>query len=302
MAQLGKSVLKAGCLGLLGIMAVVALVLSLIGWLQVQGEEITSSGLETSLPITPVEIGLELPDGPIAPAPLSRVLLDIKDADVVIKPVPAGMPLKVEATYDGRYYALEQKPSPDGEDPPIYHVWFRRVHGSGVAMHWLHQLMGASRPQIVVELPRGTPFALELNLSGGLTQAEIGGLQITEVYAELSTGGLELKVSEPSLPMERFRINPRQATLAVRNLGNASPRHVVIDAKMTRAVIDLRGAWHRDAEIRLEIRMGSATLQLPQDVRVVGLDEIWIGEPSEIPRPTLRLTLEGNIGAVDIQR
>jgi hypothetical protein len=169
-------------------------------------------------------------------------------------------------------------------------------------MHLLHQLVGATQPKIHVWLPRDMPLALHLNTSSGLTQAELGGLQISELYAELSTGGLTVDVSEPSAPMERFKIDSRQSVVAVRNLGNASPRDVVIDSTMGRTELDLRGLWRRDADLLLETELAAGSLRLPDGVRIEGLEGLWTSGTEEVPRPTLRFAVESTVGGLEISR
>jgi hypothetical protein len=101
--------------------------------------------------------------------------------------------------------------------------------------------------------------------------------------------------------MERFKIDARQATIAVRNLGNASPAGVVIDCTMGSAEVDLRGAWRADADILLETKMVRGSLRLPEDVHVEGLPG-WRPVPiGELPAPTLRFEVEARAGGLAIE-
>jgi hypothetical protein len=231
------------------------------------------------------------------------VLIDVKDAEVTIAPGQPGAPLLVDASYDPRYFALEQRSGPEGDGAPSAHVWFRRVGGGGVALHYLRRFVGATRPQVRVLLPPDLPLLLQLNLSNGLTEAEIGGLRIEEFSAELSTAGLEVEVSEPTMLMQRFEVDSRQSTIAVRNLGNASPAVVKIEASMGGGEIDLRGAWRRDADVLLQSEMAGGTLRLPQGVTIEGLEGVFaLSGAEEIQRPTLRFAVESSVGKFNIRR
>ena len=78
------------------------------------------------------------------------MLLDIKDADVTISP---GASLRVDASYDARYFELKQMPSTDESDgPATWHVWFRRTSGAGSFMHMMHQMDEDAR--IDADVPR----------------------------------------------------------------------------------------------------------------------------------------------------
>ena len=216
---------------------------------------------------------------------------------------PAGSAPRVDATYDRRYFALEQRPATETGGPATWNIWFRRVHGSGPAMHWLQQIVGATRPEIRLQLPEDLPLALHGNFAGGLVQADLGGLQITELEIELSGGGLSIDFSEVASPMERFCVDARQAGLKLINLGNASPREIEIDAVMGTVEIDLRGEWRRDAEIDLETKMARGTLRLPRNVEVEGLELTGLAmTDAEIPRPTLRFNIDETMGSLKIER
>lgn len=170
-------------------------------------------------------------------------------------------------------------------------------------MHVLRQFLGAERAQVRIFLPPDLPLDLRLNTSSGLTRVDLGGLRVEEFYAELSTGGLSVDISEPSLPMDRFEVDARQSTISVRNLGNASPREVKIECLMGRAEIDLQGAWRQDAEVLLETEMAGGSLRLPETVNVQGLPgAVAVPESEEVPRPTLRFAVESTLGELAIER
>jgi len=308
-ARDGKSLLKMGCLGCAGVVGVIVLVFAVLGAValtQVSGEEIAQATLSHELPQSAAVGGEPLADSPVdvaAPgdpaevAAVARVLLDIKNADVYLKRGLAGQAPTVEATYDERYYTLEQKPSPNDEGVPTWHVWFRRTGGHGGAMALMRRMMGASNPEINVYLPPDIPLALHGNFESGATTGDIGGMQITELVIELASGALILDISEPSLPMERFEVDVRQAGMTLGSIGNASPRIVEIDLIMAGGVFDMSGAWRQGAELSFEAKHSGGLLVLPRNVDTDGLEQIEgferLSRPAaEIPGPLLRFDVE----------
>jgi hypothetical protein len=284
-------VIKKGCFGVLAIGAIAVAGFMILAWAQVAGEELASAELQQ----VPVAAGSAVEAGQTY-----RVLLDIKDADLVISAAPEGSEFRVEATFDPRYFDLEQNPKEDDGQGPMWHVWFRRVRGSGSAMTFAHRLLGATQPEIRVHLPRGVQIALNLNTAAGKTEAELSGLDIQKVYGEISGGVLNVGIQEQTHPMESFEIDSRQARIVVRGLGNASPQRVEFDIKMGYADIDLHGAWIRDAEVELESMLAGGLVRVPKNVKVVGLDGEVSTVSAEVPLPTL--TMSAGSGGLIVQR
>ena len=303
MAGEAKTVFKYGCVGCLGfvvLLGLAAAVMLAVARSQVAGEQTTSRTLVRNLPAAGLEPAL---DSSPEPAPATRVLLDIKDADVVIVAGPAGTPPRLEATFDARYFALEQRTAVDAEDPATWHIWFRRVGGSGQFMHVLHRIVGATKPEIRVELPAEVPLALHGNLQSGFTRASLGGLEITEIEIELADGVLIVDTSGVSEPMERMVVDTRQSHVELIGIGDASPRLLSVEATMGNADIDLRGNWQRDAEIDLEVRMAGGSLRLPRGVDIEGLDVAGgFRADDEVERPTLNFVVQQSMGELRIVR
>jgi hypothetical protein len=74
--------------------------------------------------------------------------------------------------------------------------------------------------------------------------------------------------------------------------------------------VDLRGAWRRDAEVFVSCGIGACDVRVPRNV---GLEldraSVMLGESSgprtrpapEAGKPTLRLSVSGNIGEVRVR-
>jgi hypothetical protein len=291
------SILKYGGAGILGAVVLAAGGLGAVAWMQLGGEELKPARFAQA-PVRTLAV-----DGkPSRPLPM-QVLVDIKDADVGILPGPAGSPLRVEASFDPRYFALEQRPGPDGDAERSLHVWFRRVGGGGSAMHMIRELLGAERSEVRLFLPRDLEVSLHLDIAGSVTRMDLADLWVDELTAEVSMAGLDIDVSGPTRPMTRIDIDSRQATVRLGSLGNASPREIAIETTMGGGEIDLRGEWVRDADVRLEAKMAGGSIWLPDDVDVLGLEGAVTGlVVEESPRPTLRFDAESEMGRFGVVR
>ena len=85
--------------------------------------------------------------------------------------------------------------------------------------------------------------------------------------------------------------------LEVPGLGNASPRSALFDQSFGPMDLDFRGAWARDASIRIQGRISGGTVWLPDNVTIEGIDRGRAPAPwsqPEIPFPTLRLDVSAH--------
>jgi hypothetical protein len=66
--------------------------------------------------------------------------------------------------------------------------------------------------------------------------------------------------------------------------------------------IDLTGHWVGDSDISINSTMGGASILLPRDVNVAGLDtgRVELEEDEEVPRPTLTFSQSASMGGIDI--
>jgi len=73
-----------------------------------------------------------------------------------------------------------------------------------------------------------------------------------QVDLEFEKGAMKLDFHRPfAMPAERVSLRSKQGSLNARKLGNASPRTLEIVHKMGGMSVDLRGAWMRDAQVRV---------------------------------------------------
>jgi len=98
----------------------------------------------------------------------------------------------------------------------------------------------------------------------------------------------------------------------VRSLGAASPGVVDVKHGMGEVLLDLKGDWRNDAQVRTDFSMGSCRVWLPKGVRVeierasVSLGERSIDKAdySDLPAdaPTIKLRASGSMGELRIEQ
>jgi hypothetical protein len=120
-----------------------------------------------------------------------------------------------------------------------------------------------------LELARGVP--MDLDLAFGAVQAEIdlGGLALTDL--SLSTGASEstIDVSEPNTASMRtasFEVGAAQFT--ARHLGNLNAERIQFDAGVGSVSLWLNGRWQRDAQLSIDMGLGSLNLFVPEGLGI----------------------------------
>jgi len=300
----GKQMVKYGCFGCIGLVAIAVLFAGLVGgmaYLKSRSEAVEKETFSHE----PLE-GEETVQGPATAdgdeATEGHVVLDLAGAEFEIGPAAEGGKLEVQATYDRNSYELIEQFEPDGGSGWSYRVSFRRTGSSLVVA--LKELISGNRPELTILLPPDLSIRLDLGLAEGGARVELGGMWITDATIEMEKGGLELRVSDPMpIPMERLAIHGKMGGLAATKLGNASPRELELDFRMGGMSVDLRGEWRADAQITIHASMGGGVLRLPRNVRIEGLDTrrgVGSMDEEEVPLPTLSFAAESELGELQI--
>jgi hypothetical protein len=308
----GRSWLRCGCLGCLAVVGLHVLaggVVVGIAWLragsaQVEDRQIVTEIVPPSPPPGEASGPAATPADAVEPTGAARphrVRLDLSQGYFEVGRAEPGQGLSVDARFDVNSYELTQDETTSDAGETVHDIRFRATHTSWLTV--LQELFAGSEPKVEVALPAGTPIALELRLSEGGFEIDLGGLWLTEVEIVAEKGGGRVAVTEPvAHPVESFVLTSSMAGVQADALGNASPRKLTIEGNMGGFEIDLGGAWRADSEIDIETKMGGSTLRLPHDVRIVGLDvgTIDVPDEAEVGRPTLRFTTSSQMGDLEI--
>jgi hypothetical protein len=219
-----------------------------------------------------------------------------------IHPRAARAPQPGPARQQPNYKHQEERWDTPAGAPWTYELSFRS-RASRSFLGVLRELLGGSSPEVHVFLPPDAPFALEVDVSQGGGEIELGGLRLTSAELETSQGGVKLAVSSPvQAPLERFAITASMGGIETVTLGNASPRALSLEASMGGVELDLRGRWITDSTIVLSTRMGGMQVVLPDDVNVAGVEgRIPDGRPAELPLPTLTFETRAEMGEIEFR-
>jgi hypothetical protein len=128
-----------------------------------------------------------------------------------------------------------------------------------------------NRPRLTLLIPPGVPIDLSLNVSMGESSIDLGGLTLSGLGLDLSTGNHEVNFRQPVVDgMTRFRLNARMGNVRVQNLGNARAKSVDASSSMGNLTADLGGEWKpgSEAELSFSQSMGEVHVSVPNKVRL----------------------------------
>jgi hypothetical protein len=160
--------------------------------------------------------------------------------------------------------------------------------------------LGGRLARLRIFLPRDVPLEIDGSLNRCFAVMELGGLSLSTTRFDVKEGALKVSFAEPlTTPMEKLSIFVDRGSLSVVGLGNANPRKSRFVQHLGAVDLDLRGAWYRDAEVRLVGGAAGGSLWLPDNVTVRGIDEHrgihTVGDP-EVPLPTLDVSISETMG------
>ncbi len=283
-----------GCLVLVGIVVLVAAVVAVVAWRNLDERRVQDREVAMPSVGTPRE-GLTGP---------GRLILELGQGEFRILPARPGEDLRVEAHYDAEVHELSDRFEARPDSGWVYEVRFRRTMPALQAL--FRALMGGGVESWVhVYIPPDLPIELELRAEEGGMEADLGGLWIRAADLRFSKGGCSLEIGEPLRePMRSLTIVGRMGGLAAEGLGNASPGVLIVDYRMGGADIDLGGAWSGDCDASLRLRMGGMSVELPDDVEVLGVpgaDASLRRSESEVPLPVLRIESTQSMGEIEFR-
>ena len=237
------------------------------------------------------------------------LVLDLAMGDFVVRPGPAGQPIRVNADFDASGFELKEDYSVGKDGRWQYKVsfggkggFFGAIFGSGNNSH----------NEVEITIPRGHPIRIVGDIGMGETKMDFGGLWVQEVDLEFGPGDHFIEFREPvPFPMTRFAVDSSMGEMEIRGLGDASPKMVSVDHSMGELFVDLQGAWRQNAEAKVSFSMGGCRVWVPEEARVdLQGGKVAMGESvnrlpdySELPEdaPVITLNVRGSMGELRIE-
>lgn len=245
-----------------------------------------------------------------------RLNIDLEEGEFEIVPGPRGSAVRAEGYFDPRDFELTQQVVDNGELGQEVTIRFRRT--SSILAMLVRGAFENSQVKVRVEIPEGVPIALGLNIKKGESDAELGGLMLTDLVADIGMGEHEVSFDRPiEGSLKRADIHSSMGEIRLRGFGNAHPEEMFLRGSMGEFSVDMSGEWPRGAKSTAQIRfkMGECRIHVPDNLRIDpdSGTNMWLGEartralydddqPADPDAPTLLLDISASMGEVSVSR
>ncbi len=127
-----------------------------------------------------------------------------------------------------------------------------------------------------VVLSNRYPMTLDIEVGACDAEFDLGGIPLTELTLEIGAAAGEIDFSTPNPErLEEIDIEAGAASVTLMNIGNANFERFNFEGGAGAFELDFRGEYKDEAEISIEIGLGSAEIILPRDIPV----HIETGDP-----------------------
>ncbi len=230
-------------------------------------------------PPEPEAMARQIPLGPAlagesaaAGRPPIRLEIDLRQGMFTFRPGEPGSEIAVEGSFAGEYFELVDERGPAGETGQEVRIALTPRVGYLVRlMAGLTHFDGEHPNQLTITLPPDVPMDLTLRVEEGVSELDLGGLDLTGLTVDLAKGEHELDFSRPlARDLPRLDVRLEMGEGRAFNLGNARPGELRVSTRMGDFRVGLAGAWPpgSTSTVDVEHAMGDLTLLIPDEVRV----------------------------------
>lgn len=120
-----------------------------------------------------------------------------------------------------------------------------------------------------LELARGVPMDLELRFGAVRADVDLGGLSLTDLDIATGASESEIRISRPNpVLLEEASFEVGVADFRIVGLGNLNAERIDVDAGLGDLTLDFTGDWRRNAEVDVDLGLGSIELRIPRGLGV----------------------------------
>ncbi len=123
--------------------------------------------------------------------------------------------------------------------------------------------------EMELSLARTVPMKLDVEFGAVRADVDLGGIMMTAL--DLSTGASEstVDISRPNrVRMSEAEFEVGAADFELQNLGNLNAESITVDAGVGKVALDFQGDWQGDADVSVDMGLGSLELRFPEGLGV----------------------------------
>jgi hypothetical protein len=207
----------------------------------------------------------------------SRQLRD--SAATIVRLRYAAGELNVRPAREAQLYRMELRYDPAQVEPiHRYDAAARRLE-LGVRAEHVELGRRNRHGRMDLELARGVPLDLTLELGAARADLDLGGLSLDALRLHAGASESVVRFGTPNpRPMRRLEIHAGAASFRALDLANANAPLVSVEAGVGGVELDFGDAWTQDVDLDVRVALGGTTVRLPRRIGVwVELDRAFAG-------------------------
>lgn len=177
--------------------------------------------------------------------------------------------LRLRAAEPGVLYRMRLRYDEDSFEPVAQLRGSRLrlgVRSTGSRIPWKG---GERSGELELELARGLPMDLDLELGATRSRVELGGLSLTALEVSAGASETTVSISDPNpLRARTAKFEVGAASFRVHGLGNLNAERIRLEAGVGDVTLDFTGEWRGNTDVQVEMGLGSLTLRFPTGVGV----------------------------------
>ena len=177
-----------------------------------------------------------------------------------------------------------------------------------------------NRWRIMLKEAENLPYDLHFKMGLGDVDIQLGALAVDNLEFNCGLSEAKLAINAPNLRrMSLLKVENGMGSFSGKMLGNANFEKMKVSVGMGTADLDLRGTYRGDADIKVDVGMGSLTMKVPDDVDVIArvnaspfssVDMIGLVQETESKyrsrdfgsgRPVLTFHIDVGMGSVNLE-
>lgn len=207
----------------------------------------------------------------------SRQLRD--SAATVVRLRYAAGELTVRPSTEAQLYRMELRYDPAQVEPiHRYDAATRRLE-LGVRAEHVELGRRGRQGRMELELARGVPLDLTLELGAARADLDLGGLSLDALRLHAGASESAVRFDRPNpRPMRRLEIHAGAASFRALDLANANAPIISVESGVGGVELDFGRGWTQDVDLDVRVALGGTTVRLPREVGVsVELERAFAG-------------------------
>lgn len=137
---------------------------------------------------------------------------------------------------------------------------------------------GRGNRKLTLKFSDGLPISFDLELGAGRGDIDLSGLQVKDLKVSTGASSVTMRCDQPNpIHAESIKIESGVSKFSASNLCNTNFRRMKFSGGVGTYKLDFGGKLSRDADVKIEVGLGSVAVYLPKEIATrVLYDDNWL--------------------------